>query len=467
MKRDEVSGRRVVVFGAALSGISAARLLAHAGAKVVVIDQKRAEDVAEQATQLAALGIPTEWGTEASSRAIASAEILVKSPGIPQTNPLIVAAREQRVRIVSEIEVAAAFLPHRSKLVAVTGTNGKTTTTAWIAHLLSSAGFHAIACANIGHPFSEAVFHALVQPTDTTVPPIFVAEVSSFQLEDIEEFHPSVAVLTNLAPDHLDRYPTYHEYVAAKENLLRNMQPSDAFVWNADNPDSASFAPRTPVRRYPFSASACPASGGAGIAGDWLTLETDDVGTIRLVRKNELPLPGRHNQENALAAALAAFLAGASIDSIREGLRTFRGVEHRIEFCGERQGVRFYNDSKATNLDSLEKALLSFTAPIVLIAGGRDKKSDYASLTPLIRERVKALITLGEAAPLIEDAWSRWVPSERARTMEEAVQRAAQLAQAGDVVLLSPACASYDMYRNFEERGRHFKECVRTLLEKN
>ncbi len=466
MKREEVRGRKVAVFGAARSGIAVARLLKRAGAEVTVVDEKSEEAAADVALQLRDLGIPARWGSDECAEVLKAAEIVVKSPGVPQTNPLVVAARQNGVRIISEVEVAATFLPERSKLVAITGTNGKTTTTAWIAHLLAEAGFPSVACGNIGRAFSDAVLEAW-ESSSSPLPSIFVAEISSFQLEDIEEFHPNVAVLTNLAPDHLDRYQNYGEYVAAKENLLRNMQPTDAFVWNYDNADSATFAPGVRVRRYPFSARSKPASAGAGVEGEWLVLETEDTGIVRLLRKDELPLVGTHNVENALAAALAAVLGGASIEAIRDGLRSFRGVEHRIEFCGERKGVRFYNDSKATNLDSLEKALCSFSVPIVLIAGGRDKKSDYESLTSLVREKVKALITLGEAAPLIENAWSRWVPTERARTMEDAVQRAAQLAEEGDVVLLSPACASYDMYRNFEERGRHFKDCVRKVLEKS
>jgi UDP-N-acetylmuramoylalanine--D-glutamate ligase len=462
MKRSEIAGRSFVVFGAARSGIGVARLLARLGARVTLIDEKSPNQAPPEAAALSALGVRCLWGPDCPA-ALTDAQVLVKSPGVPQTNPLVQQARARGVRIVSEIEVAGALLPEGAKLVAITGTNGKTTTTAWIAHLLTAAGFEAVACGNIGRAFSDAVAEKLDAPPASR-PLCFVAEISSFQLEDVEDFRPDVAVLTNLAPDHLDRYASYREYVAAKENMVRNMGPRDAFVWNADNPDSASFAAGASVRRYAFSTRSMPLSGGAGVKDGYLVIEHDEIGSVALVREQDLPLVGRHNVENALASALAAFLAGASLAAIREGLLDFPGVEHRIELCGERDGVRFFNDSKATNVDSLEKALLSFSSPVILIAGGRDKKSDYTTLTPLVRERVKALLTIGEAAPLIENAWAPWVPTERVASMEDAVRRAAQLATAGDVVLLSPACASYDMYRNFEERGRHFKECVARLL---
>ncbi|MCX7625949.1 MAG: UDP-N-acetylmuramoyl-L-alanine--D-glutamate ligase [Candidatus Sumerlaeaceae bacterium] len=465
MRIHELPATTVTVFGAARSGLGAVRLLKSAGAVVRLVDEKATGENLRLQQELLGEGISSFFGP-IPFEVVDDAQFFVKSPGIPPTHPLVCYARERGCRIVSEVELAAAFLPPQNKIVAVTGTNGKTTTTAWISHLLTCSGFYAPACGNIGLAFSEAVRDFLAKQT-TGAAAIFVVEVSSFQLEDIEDFRPDVAVLTNLAPDHLDRYPSYREYVAAKENIVKNMCAPDALVWNSDNPDSVHFAPHAAVRRLAFSATRMPPSSGAGLLNGMLTMDTDETGTVPLLGVGELPLVGKHNVENALASALAAFLAGASLQAIREGLRSFQGVEHRIEFCGELRGVRFYNDSKATNLDSLEKALQSFSEPVILIAGGRDKKSDYVSLLPLVRERVKALLTIGEAAPLIENAWSRWVPTQRVATMEDAVRCAMRLAQAGDVVLLSPACASYDMYRNFEERGRHFKDCVRRLIEQS
>lgn len=465
MKIESLTARRAIVFGAARSGLGVARLLHEAGIEVLVLDEKSGEQARPIAEQLAKEGIPSHFGPLPNS-ALDGAELLIKSPGIPPTHPYVAAARSRGLKILSEVEVAAAFVPAGATIVAITGTNGKTTTTAWIAHLLQAAGYEAPACGNIGLAFSEAV-RDLRRKQLVPKRTIFVVEVSSFQLEDIEDFRPDVGVLTNLAPDHLDRYPSYEDYIRAKENLWRNMGPSEALVWNADNADSQRVVTKAQTRRFAFSSSGMPLSAGARLSDGYLTLETEETGSVPLIAEADLPLVGKHNVENALAASLAAYLAGASLSAIREGLRTFPGVEHRIELCGELHGVRFYNDSKATNLDSLEKALESFTSPVILIAGGRDKKSDYSALTPLVRERVKALLTIGEAAPLIENAWSRWVPTQRVSTMDEAVRTGARLATAGDVVLLSPACASYDMYNNFEERGRHFKECVRRLIEES
>jgi len=464
MKAEELLQKRIAVFGAARSGIAVAQLLQGRCAYVCLLDQKDPVAASSVSQEMSSKGIPCFWGEECA-RALDNVDVLVKSPGIPQENDIVVRARNLGIRIVSEIEIAAAFVPAGTKIVAVTGTNGKTTTTAWIAHLLHTAGFPALACGNIGRAFSDAVSEVLVTSMPSSTPRFLVAEISSFQLEDIEDFRPDIAVLTNLAPDHLDRYPSYQHYIAAKENLLRNMSTDEAFVWNAENKESISFAAQSPVRRYAFCASEASLYPSAAFvrAGE-IILEVNHGQPVSLVRAGDLPLVGKHNLENAMAAALAAYLAGASPDALREGLLSFKGVEHRIEFCGEVDGVRFYNDSKATNLDSLEKALLSFTAPVTLIAGGRDKKSDYSQLNALVKERVKRLITIGEAAALIEKAWAELVPTERASDMEDAVRRAAEHATSGDVVLLSPACASYDMYSNYEERGRHFKSCVANLI---
>jgi UDP-N-acetylmuramoylalanine--D-glutamate ligase len=365
------------------------------------------------------------------------------------------------MRIVGELETAHAFKDPGALLVAITGTNGKTTTTAWIAHLLREAGLNAVLGGNIGEAWSNSVD----APENLEPRSVFVIEVSSFQLEDIEDFRPDVALLTNLAPDHLDRYPGYDDYVAAKRAIFRNMQGTDALVWNADNAASRGFCDNAKCRVCTFSAAGTATAPGAQLAGGVLCIRDASGQTQELLPRAELPLPGHHNLENALAAALVAHLAGAQSGAIARGLRSFTGVEHRIELCGTRaDGVRFYNDSKATNLDSLEKALLSFADPIVLIAGGRDKHSDYGAMRDLVKKKVRHIVTLGEAAPLIEASWGGVVRAERAGGMEDAVRRAAAVARRGEVVLLSPACASYDMYENFEQRGRDFKGRVAALL---
>jgi UDP-N-acetylmuramoylalanine--D-glutamate ligase len=457
MNKSEIVQSSFLVFGAAKSGIAAAILLNRHGVKVAIVDEKALSAPAE----ISSAGIQFISG-KSDYGVLDGRTAMVLSPGIPQSHDLVREAQKRGMRVISEIELASAFASAAATTIAITGTNGKTTTTAWIAHILATAGRNAVAGGNIGDAWSNSAD----QPQNASDETVFVIEASSFQLETIQDFRPDIAVLTNLAPDHLDRYDTYADYVAAKRNIIRNMTSEQALILNADNEDSQDFPGTSPVRVYRFSAHRDP-SGPSAFLRDSQMLIRDWNGTEHFIfSAAELPLPGMHNIENALAASLASFLAGASPEAIARGLKTFRGVEHRIEFCGEMRGVRFYNDSKATNVDSLEKALQSFSQPIVLIAGGKDKHSNYGSISELVKQSVKQLITIGEAAPLIEAAWKDIVPATRAGSMENAVQLASEKAAAGDIVLLSPACASYDMYNNFEERGRDFKQCVAQLLER-
>jgi UDP-N-acetylmuramoylalanine--D-glutamate ligase len=461
VKHDEVSRHRYIVFGAARSGIAAAHLLQENGADVIVADEMPGEQAAARRAPLDQRGIASLWGS-ALPEWLDDRDVMILSPGIPPANAFVVEARRRGVRVISEIELASAMAPPESKVIAVTGTNGKTTTTAWTTHLLSRSGFNAVAAGNIGSAWTSV---AACQPAPASQTR-FVVEVTSFQLETIEDFRPSVALLTNLAPDHLDRYEDYGQYVDAKRNMLRNMRGADSFVYNLDNPDSIDFASGFNGRRLPFTTGSRLAGGVGACVRDGKMILISSAGRPQeVIPASQIPLPGKHNLENALGAMLAAYLVGADVEAIRQGLADFKGVEHRIELCGERDGVRYYNDSKATNVDSLEKALQSFQEPIVLIAGGRDKHSNYNSLRVLIRQHVRHLVTLGEAAPLIEKSWSDLVSTQRAASMADAVRIASGRAQNGDVVLLSPACASYDMYRDFEERGRDFKKCVQDLIE--
>ena len=462
MKANELNGFMYAVLGAARSGVAAAALLKELGLDVAVFDEKPEDKAVELKAELGALGIESYWGAGAFGK-IASRQIIVLSPGIPREHPVVAEALKRGVRVIAEVELAAAVSDPAARIVAVTGTNGKTTTTAWIAHLLQADGLNAVLVGNIGEAWSK---HA-ARPENRGADTVFVAELSSFQLESIEDLRPTVAVLTNLAPDHLDRYGTFEKYVAAKRHLLRNMGEGDCLVFNGGNEPSKDFVSGLRVREVPFHLGEDDGQPSAFLRNGMLMVRGLDGVEMALIEERDLPLPGRHNMENALAAAMAAILVGASPEAVRQGLRSFSGVEHRIELCGTREsdGVRFFNDSKATNLDSLEKALASFDEPIVLIAGGRDKNSDYDTLRSLVKERVAHLVTVGEAAPLIEKSWGGDVTWERATSMKDAVRRAAATARAGHVVLLSPACTSYDMYANFEERGRDFKVCVRKLLE--
>lgn len=469
MKREDFAGQKILVLGAARSGIAAAQLLKLRGLDVLLADSRTEAEAGPLVNAICEDGIMAVWGDKANADFLRHCDVLVKSPGIPNDNPLVEMARENGARIISEIELAAAFLPAATRVIAVTGTNGKTTTTAWLAHVLNGCGYNAITAGNIGDAWAARLLTPPQDPEKT----VYVVEVSSFQLENVEDFHPDVAVLTNITPDHMDRYNDDMElYVAAKANLLKNLSGGDVFVWNAADPASAPVAAQSRAENRAFHADI--ADGDAGEArlfvkeGQILWRENAESGSSAatpLMPGAEVPLPGYHNLENALAVLLAAISIGADPSEAVAALKTFTGVEHRIEPCGIRKdGVPFYNDSKATNLDAMEKAVASFAQPMVLIAGGRDAHSDYASISPLIQRHVMKLITLGEAAPLIEDAWGSLVPTQRAGSMAEAVQLASAAAPAGSVIVFSPACKSFDMYENFEERGRDFKARVHELL---
>lgn len=462
MKKSEVAGLKFVVLGAARSGIAAARLLKQHGADVVVADSKAINQAGHEREELEILQIPTFWGDDAATAA-QGRQVMVKSPGIPQTNPIVQSARAAGTRIISEIELASAFVPEGARVVAITGTNGKTTTTAWTAHVLNACGFNAILAGNIGDAWCNRVREIAADQAANT---IFVVEVSSFQLEDLEDFQPDVAVLTNITPDHMDRYDDRIDlYVAAKANILKNAAAETIFIYNANDAESQPIVAQSKAERWSFSATSFDESIRAGLRDGniWLHRNGEEAAVVPAA---ELPLPGRHNLENALCATLVASAMGGRPEGIATGLKSFGGVEHRIELCGTRpDGVRFYNDSKATNLDAMEKALLAFDQPIVLIAGGRDAHSDYVSINALVQQKVKHLVTIGEAADLIENAWGSLVPFQRAVTMKDAIALADTAAAPGDVIVFSPACKSFDMYANFEERGRDFKHEVKALLE--
>ncbi len=473
MKKEEADSLRFVVLGAARSGIAAAKLLKSHGAEVVIADSKPVDMAQDIRREMHELGIASAWGDTYARAAIAGRDVMVKSPGIPPSNPLVAAAKHSGMRIISEIELASAFVPDGARVIAITGTNGKTTTTAWLTHVLTECGYAAVQAGNIGDAWCSQVDHACSAAENNC---IFVVEVSSFQLEDLEDFSPDVAILTNVTPDHMDRYDDRLElYVQAKANILRNMGPDNVFIWNEGNASSQPVADMSKASKWGFNVTAEAgvvngdnAGPKAWVRDGWLMVRNaDHGGVVKVVEADELPLPGSHNVENALCVVLAAMAVGAAPEAIAAGLKSFAGVEHRIELCGTRpDGVRFYNDSKATNLDAMEKAVLAFEQPIVLIAGGRDAHSDYGSIAHHIKERVCHLIMIGEATDLIEASWGQLVPPQRATSMAEAVAMADAAATAGSVVLFSPACKSFDMYENFEERGRDFKaEVARRLSE--
>jgi UDP-N-acetylmuramoylalanine--D-glutamate ligase len=378
-------------------------------------------------------------------------DLIVPSPGVPATLDGLATARSAGVPVWSEIELASRFL--RGRLVAITGSNGKTTTTTLAAHIIGGAGMPMILAGNIGSPLIAHVDES----TDSS---IAVVEVSSFQLEWIESLRPDVAVWLNLTPDHLDRHGTLESYTRAKMRLFENQTERDAAVLNADDPIVTENAPARPQLHW-FSRRKRVAS-GAFLQGDQIVFRRDGEVTP-LVSRSEIALRGEHNVENVLAAASAAFLTGASPADIATGVRTFSGVEHRLEFVAETGGVRFFNDSKATNVDATLKALEAFPGSLLVILGGKDKGSDYTTLREPLRRRAKLALLIGAAAEKIEEQLNGAVPVERAETLEHAVDIAFRRARRGDTVLLAPACASFDQFENYEHRGRVFKELVHAL----
>ena len=452
---------RVAVLGFARSGRALAGALAARGVAVTVGDS-RPEAEFDGLDALRSRGVRFFFGGP-PPEFLEGAGWLAVSPGVPLDVPPVREARGRGIPVLAELEIAwriaEAEAPGRHRWVAVTGTNGKSTTTTWIAEILKRAGRPAVLAGNIGAPLSG--FLAEQGPRD------FVCEVSSFQLEAVDRFHPHVAVLTNITPDHLDRYAGFDAYAAAKARLFARQQPSDFAVINADDP--ASLAVATQARRVLFSRRGRPAdaSGGAWLEAGQLV---SDVAAPRhaVLPAERLALPGAHNLENALAALAAAECLAAPAAAIVGALAQFEGLPHRSQLVAEGGGVRWVDDSKGTNVDATLKSLEGHApGTVLLILGGRDKQGDFAALRDLVRSNARAVLTIGEAAPAIARALDGAAPIEPSGTMAEAVARAARLARAGDTVLLSPACASFDQYRNYEERGRHFAELARAAAGGN
>jgi UDP-N-acetylmuramoylalanine--D-glutamate ligase len=444
----ELRGKHVLVIGLARTGIATARFCAEHGATVTASDAHAESELGAEVLSLREEGVKLELGGSPQS-SLLKQDLVIPSPGVPADAPLLQSARAKGLTIWSEIELADRFLDGR--LIAITGSNGKTTTTSLVHHILRVAGFSTIVAGNIGTPLISRV--AL-----TSADTITVAELSSFQLELIETFHPDIAVLLNLTPDHLDRHKTLQAYTAAKARIFEKQTESDFAVLNADDPGAVALAPKR-QQVYWFSRKQRVLQ-GAYLRDEEIVFRTSKQEEV-LLRREEISLPGAHNLENVLAAVTAARLEGAAVAAIAEAVRTFPGVEHRLEFVAEIGGVRYYNDSKATNVDATLKALEAFPGRILVILGGKDKGSDYSVLQNALRERSVLALLIGSAAEKIEQQIAGSVAVERAGTMERAVEIAGQAARRGDVVLLAPACASFDQFENFEHRGRVFKDLVR------
>jgi UDP-N-acetylmuramoylalanine--D-glutamate ligase len=446
----ELRGKRVLVVGLARTGVATALFCAGRGSSVTATDSRSESEIGEPSNQLRAVGVSLELGGHREN-VFLEQDLIIPSPGVPADSPLLQAARSKSVTIWSEIELAYLFLS--GGLIGITGSNGKTTTTTLIEHILKNAGFTTNLAGNIGTPLISCV-------EKTNDKSITVVELSSFQLELIDTFRPNISVFLNLTPDHLDRHHTLEAYGAAKARIFENQTEADSAVLNADDPATTPYAPSKP-HVYWFSRKQRVAQ-GAFVRENEIMFRRE--GTEELVLKlQDIPLAGAHNVENVLAAVAATRLAGADPASIAKGVRSFAGVEHRLEFVAEIGGVRYYNDSKATNIDATLKALDSFPGRILIILGGKDKDSDYTVLQERLREKAILALLIGTAAKKIETQISGSVALERAGTIEHAVEVASHAARPGDVVLLAPACASFDQFQNFEHRGRIFKDLVHQL----
>lgn len=446
----QVDGKNILVVGLARSGAAAAEFLASRGARVTVNDAK-SESELRDVERLRAKGIEVVAGSH--PRALfEKSDLIVVSPGVPLALEPFQQARAAGVPVISEIELAARFI--RGRLIGITGSNGKTTTTTLAGELLKNAGLPTQVGGNIGTP--------LISLVETSRDDSFtVVELSSFQLEAVDQLHLFVSVIINITPDHLDRYDSMDDYAAAKANVFRNQTASDFAVLNADDERVSKMDSLTEARTIFFSRRR-ELDEGIFLRGAEIVHRVSGVERT-LITRDEIPLRGDHNLENVMSALAVGIACGASADSMRETIRDFKGVEHRLEFVAEINGVKFYNDSKATNVDAAIKCIEAFDGGVNVILGGKDKGSDYAPLAPLVRERCSNVILIGAAADKIAAALENTRPMRRAATMQEAVEIGLKIGKPGEIVLLAPACASFDMFDNYEHRGRVFKDAVKRL----
>ena len=451
----DLAHKRVLVVGLGKSGVASALFLQAHGALVTVTDAKTPEQLQDEIPQLLDHGIVVETGGH-GERTFREKDLIVVSPGVPVDAPPLVQARALGEPVIGEIELAAQFFP--GVIVAITGSNGKTTTTTLAGEIVAADGRPTVVGGNIGTPAISLVENATASTT-------MVLEISSFQLETIQTFRPQVAVVLNITPDHLDRHRTFSAYVDAKARIFENQQPGDFAVLNADDPTCVELGSRARSQIVFFSRKQEPRTGAFLREGK--IYFRDSAGEREIMPVSEIALKGAHNIENVLAAVAAASLLGIAPVQIRRSVQNFKAVEHRIEFVTRIGGVEYYNDSKATNVDATIKALESFPGNIHLILGGKDKGSDYTLLKDLLRERVKHVYTIGAAAGKIQSQIKGSVDIVGAGTLESAVKLAAANAIDGDIVLLAPACASFDQFQNYQHRGQGFKDAVSKLTSTN
>jgi UDP-N-acetylmuramoylalanine--D-glutamate ligase len=451
MDVSQVRSKKISVIGAARSGVAVAKLLRIEGAQVFVSEKSSREKLQSEAQALSELGIAHEFGGHSSQAYDCS--LMVLSPGVPSDAPVVIEARTRGIEVVSEVEVASWFC--RSPIVAITGSNGKTTTTTLIGRILGDAKKKHTVAGNIGTAFSSVVLD--LASTDTAV-----LEISSFQLDHCETFRPRISAILNITQNHMDRYEhSMAKYAESKARIFMNQTGDDVLIYDTDDEWTSKIAQKARCRRIPFSIRTMLGEGAFVEGKDLVTILDGKRNAI--INVDEISIKGPHNLYNAMTAAMVGQLSGIGTASIRATLKNFKGVEHRQEFVREVNGVRYYNDSKATSVEAVWYALQAFDRPIVLMLGGRDKGNDYSRIADLVRSNVRAIVAMGESADKVEKAFSGVKPMRRANSIDEAVLAAQGLAKQGDVVLLSPACASFDWFENYEQRGKVFKELVKNL----
>ncbi len=447
--------KKVTIIGAARSGIAAAKLLKRKGYDVFLSDASDELKIESSFTNdIRSSGIEHEFGKHSDK--VYDTDMLVVSPGVPQNSAVIKNALAKGIDVISEIEAASWFC--KGKVIAITGTNGKTTTTTLIGEMFKDAGYKTFVCGNIGIAFSD-----IVDETDENS--IIVLETSSFQLDNIKKFKPFIAIMLNITPDHLDRYDTFEKYLESKMRIAENQSSSDYFVFNYDDELVRKSAASVNSHRSAFSLNMLVKD--ETVDGAYVNnldlIYYYYMGEENIIDTQKLIIKGDHNVYNAMASVISAKIFGIEKEYIKKTLENFKGVEHRLEFVRDLNGVKFYNDSKATNVNSVWYALKGFSEPLILILGGKDKGNDYSQIEKEVKEHVKHIIAIGDSKQKVYDFFNDKLPVTIAGDMEDAVNKAKENAVKNDVVLLSPACASFDMFDNYEHRGRVFKEIVNSL----
>jgi UDP-N-acetylmuramoylalanine--D-glutamate ligase len=476
-KKMEIRGKKVTVVGLGRSGVGAANLLSELCADVTVTDRKTE---VELKNFIERINHPVKLALRGHPEGVfVSADMVIISPGVPLDIVTLLKAKEKGVPIIGELELAYQIVRNKTEFLSVTGTNGKSTTTALLDFMLKKSGFRTILGGNIGMALTEEIYKIVTKPNLSLVTrqltlDFIVAEVSSFQLESIRDFRPKGAVILNFTPDHLDRYHSLEEYCDAKARIFENQMEGDFLLLNADDPETVkAMSEKLKVKKEKpriFYFSRKREVEGIYSREGRVYCNFPELSIITrhslLINAEEITIKGVHNLENAMAASAMALLAGSPLDAVRDSLREFPGLEHRLEFVREIDGVKYFNDSKGTNIGAVVKSLESFNVPIILIAGGRDKAGDFSILRNLVKERVKAIVLIGEATEKIKRSLGDLTETLMAKNLQKAVEISRSISTKGDIVLLSPACASFDMFADFEDRGRQFKKIVTELNDK-